>query len=164
MKSALPAGALLALACIIGPTQAAEDSGLARMALCQDSWVDWSKTDRPRLDAFGKKFRANFTHKNNDAFAVPNAPTTVLGLHVAQVYPESVGMGVGFSILVDASYDKSRAVLEKALGKKLRDCEASDGMHTCGLTISEQRTVTLMSEDVSMKKQALIGCYYYYEK
>lgn len=134
------------------------------MALCQDSWLDWQKNDPAKLKIFGDRFRANFSHKDNDAFATPNAETSVLGLHVAQVFPESVGMGVGLSIFVDAPFDKTRAVMEKALGKKLGHCETSDGMQTCASQIAEQRTVTLMAEDSPKTKQTLIGCYYYYEK
>lgn len=164
MKSISVAGALIALACIILPARASDDSGLTRMALCQDSWLDWSKTDAAKLKAFGEHFRTNFTHKANDAFTTPKAETSILGLRVAQVYPDSVGMGVGLSILVDADFDAARAVVEKSLGKKLGHCETSDGMRACELQIAEKRTVTLMSADSPKTKQTLIGCYYYYER
>jgi hypothetical protein len=164
MKTVSVAGALIAFACIILPARASDDAGLTRMALCQDSWLDWSKTDPAKLKAFGEHFRANFSHKDNDAFTAPKVETSILGLRVAQVYPESVGMGVGFSILVDADFDTARAVAEKSLGKKLGHCETGDGMRACELQIAEKRTITLMSADSSKTKQTLIGCYYYYEK
>jgi len=157
-------GGLFALSFAVLPAHAAEDTGLARMALCQDSWVDWSKTDPAKLKTFGEHFRANFSHKDNDAFATPKTETFVLGLRVVQVYPESVGMGVGFSATVDADFKMTRAALEKALGKKLAHCEKGDGMNACELPIAEKRTVTLMAEDSPKARQTLIGCYYYYEK
>jgi hypothetical protein len=157
-------GALIALLFVAVPARAAEDAELARMALCQDSWVDWSKTNPAKLKTFGEHFRANFSHKDNNAFATPKMETSLMGLHIAQVYPQSVGMGVGLSILVDAPFDKTRAVVEKSLGKKLGHCETSDGMHACELQIAEQRSVTLMSGDGPKTRQTLVGCYYYYEK
>jgi hypothetical protein len=85
-------------------------------------------------------------------------------MHVAEAYPDSVGMGVGFSLTVDAPYDTARAAMEKALAKKLVHCEASDGMKTCELEVASQRTVTIMAGDRPKSRQTLIGCYYYYEK
>jgi hypothetical protein len=164
VKTSSLAGAFIALACIIVPARAADDAGLTRMALCQDSWLDWSKNDPAKLKAFGEYFRTHFSHKDNDPFVVPNAATFIVGLRVAQVFPESVGMGVGFSATVDADFNTTRAGLEKALGKKLGHCERGDGMNACELPIGEKRTVTLMAEDSPKARQALIGCYYYYEK
>ena len=73
-------------------------------------------------------------------------------------------MGVGFSVLVDATFDVAKKALEKRLGKPLRECETGDGMQTCGLPIAEQRTVTLMSGVAPNDKQTLVGCFYFYEK
>jgi hypothetical protein len=164
MKTSSLAGAAIALACIAVPAQAADDAGLTRMTLCQDSWLDWSKQDPAKLKAFGENFRANFSRKNNDAFTTPKTATSVAGLRIVQAYPDSVGMGVGFSLLVAADFNKTRVTMEKMLGKKLQHCEASDGMQSCELPIEEQRTFTLMAEDGAQVKQTLVGCYYYYEK
>ena len=81
-----------------------------------------------------------------------------------QVYPESVGMGVGFSVLVDATFDKTKRTLEQRLGKSLLKCTASDGMRTCELEIGKMRTFMLMAEDSAKSSSTLLGCYYYYEK
>lgn len=164
MKTVSFAGAFIALVCIIAPARAADDAGLTRMTLCQDSWVDWSKKDPAKLKAFGENFRANFTHKDNDAFATPKVQTFVAGLRVVQVYPDSIGMAVGFSVLLAADVSKARAVMEKLLGRKLSHCEAGDGMQACDLEIAAQRTFTLMAEDDTKGKQTLVGCYYYYER
>ena len=86
------------------------------------------------------------------------------GLKVTQLFPESVGMGVGFSVLVDATFDTARQALEPKLGKPLRQCESGDGMRICELPIAEQRTVMLMSGDPPNDRTTLVGCYYLYEK
>lgn len=164
MKASSLIGTFIALACIVAPARAADDMGLTRLALCQDSWLNWNKTDPAKLKVYGENFRTNFTHKDNDPFATPKAEVSVAGLRVVQAYPDSIGMGVGVSVLVAADFDKARAVAEKALGKKLGGCEASDGMHSCELKIAEQRTFTVMAEDGAKEKQTLLGCYYYYEK
>jgi hypothetical protein len=95
----------------------------------------------------------------------PRSSQTVAGLPVAQVYPQSVGMGVGFSVIVNANFNAARAALEKRLGRPIRKCEPpSDNMRTCDLEIAEKKTVTLMAEDNPKATMTLIGCYYFYEK
>jgi len=67
-------------------------------------------------------------------------------------------------VLVDASFDTTRQVLERELGMPLRSCERDEGMRTCELSIAEQRTVVLVSGDPPNDTTTLVGCYYYYEK
>jgi hypothetical protein len=154
-----------ALLASVMPARAADDVGLARLATCRDSWFDWQKTDPDKLKIFAAHFRAAFTHKQDtDAFLVPNAETTIEGLHVTQVFPESVGMGVGFSLMVDATFDKTRKTLEKALGRTLEHCETGDDMKSCGHQFAEKRTLMLMAEDSPQSTTTLVGCYYFYEK
>jgi hypothetical protein len=164
MKRAWPVGLLLTL--LVGATSAsgADDPRVENLALCRDSWLDWKTTDPARLNSLGGFLRSAFAHKGNDAFLVPKSPMAIDGLKVMQVFPESVGMGVGFSALVDATFDVAKQALEQKLGKPLRQCEASDGMRTCQLPIAEQRTMMLMSGDPPNDKTTLIGCYYLYEK
>jgi hypothetical protein len=164
MKCAWLAGPSLTL--LLGVTAAvgAGDPRLESLALCGDSWLDWKNTAPARLDSFGAFARSAFTHKDNDAFVTPKSAMTIVGLKVRQVFPESVGMGVGFSVIVDATFDESRRALEQKLGKTLGQCETSDGMRACELPIAEQRTVTLMSSDSPGDKTTLVGCYYFYEK
>jgi hypothetical protein len=162
MKSAAWVGIALALAA--APVRAGDDRPFARMALCQDSWVDWQKNDPAQLKAFAARFRSGFSQKEGDAFVVPKADMTVAGLHIAEVFPESVGMGVGFSVVVDAPFDTARHSFEKALGRKLGKCETSDDMRSCELQIAEKRTIMLMAEDNPKATQTLLGCYYFYEK
>ena len=164
MKTALWAWALVVPLAAIAPARAGDVSSIERMATCQDSWLDWSKNDPVRMKAFGDAFRADFSRSANDPYFVPKTPKTVAGLHVTQVFPDSVGMGVGFSVTVDAPFDQARKSLEKTLGKPLGKCETGDGMRTCGREVAEQRTLTLMADDNPKSATTLIGCYYYYEK
>jgi hypothetical protein len=157
------AGAVLGLAAMLAPARAAEDAGLLRMATCQDSWLDWSKSDPARLTAFAATMHKAYAQHGNDAYATPNAATSIAGLKVTQFYPQSVGMGVGLSVLVDATFDKAKTVMEKVLGKKITQCEASDGSHACELVLGEQKNFTMITAD-NAPNQTLVGCYYYYEK
>ena len=165
MKISARAGLLILFLAGLTPAQAADNLGLERLAICQDSWLDWKASDPARLKKFIDGFQADFSHKGNDAFFVPKSSQTVAGLPVAQVFPESVGMGVGFSIVVNANFANSKASLEKKLGKAINKCEPpSDNMRTCELEIAEKKTITLMAEDNAKSTTTLVGCYYFYEK
>lgn len=163
MKTRFLASAVFGLAFAFGPAHAADDVQIARLATCRDSWMDWSKTAPARLQEFVGRFRSNFAQNGNDGSFVPRAATSIAGLRIVQVFPQSVGMGVGFSVTVDADFDKARKALEGALGKPLAKCETGDGMRSCELDVAEQRTVMLMAAD-NEKDRALVGCYYLYEK
>lgn len=159
--------AIAAIGALVAPAFAAGgDTGLERMATCQDSWLDWKTSDPAKLQAFAARFQSGYTHGEGEqgGFLVPKTPQTVMGLRVTQVFPESVGMGVGFSVTIDAPFDTARSAVEKLLGKKLGKCETGDGMRMCELQIAEKRTVTLMSGDNPNDKTTLVGCYYLYEK
>ncbi len=164
MKFAWPAGLWFALVVGVIPAWGADDPRVENLALCRDSWLDWKTTDQAKLNSVGAYLRSALTHNDNDAFGAPKSPMAIAGLKVTQVVPESVGMGVGFSVLVDARFDVARRAVEQRLGKRLRHCETGDGMRTCGLAIAAQRTVTLMSGEPPNDKTTLVGCYYLYEK
>jgi hypothetical protein len=164
MKIASLAGATLALSFALMPARAADDPALARMALCRDSWFDLKTSDPAALKKYVDHIRAGFTPHDNDPYFLPKSETSILGLHVSQVYPESVGMGVGFSLIVDAPFDKTRKIVEKSLGKPLGHCDTSDGMKACEQQIAEKRDFTLMAEDSPKSTTTLVGCYYFYEK
>jgi hypothetical protein len=164
MNRIMLAGVAIGMFVAIVPAAATDDSGLTRMALCQDSWVEWTKKEPETFVPFRNRFMAQFTRHENDPYWLPKASTSVLGMHVAQAFPQSVGMGVGFSLTVDAPFDKARATMEKALGKKLQHCETGDNMKTCEVEVAPQRTVMAMAEDNPKSRQTLIGCYYFYEK
>jgi hypothetical protein len=89
---------------------------------------------------------------------------TVGSMNVARVFPSSLGMGLGFSVLVDAPFEGAKLALERDLGKPLEDCQSSDGTRTCELAVADQKTVMLATDDAAGDTATLIGCYYYYEK
>lgn len=158
------AGGVLALVILSNPAFAADDDALLRMALCKDSWADWQKSDPAKLTAFADHFHTQFSRHANDPYFLPKRSSSVLGFSISQAVPGNVGMGVGFSLTVDATFGEARAAIERALGKKLQNCEAGEGMRNCELEVAAQRTVTLMSEDRPGSRHTLIGCYYFYEK
>ena len=164
MKRAFATWTFILLGAAIAPGRAADDTGIERMATCRDSWLDWSKSDPAQMKKFGDRFRADFSRKDNDAFLVPRKDTRIAGLRITQAFPDSVGMGVGFSLTVEAPFDKARQVFEKSLGKKLGKCETGDNMRSCELEIADKRTFMLMAEDSAKSTTTLVGCFYYYEK
>lgn len=155
---------LITLQLCIAPAWGADDVSVERMAMCTDSWFVWQKSGSLQLKDFGDHFRVAFVRKESDPYFVPKASVSIAGLRVLQAYPGSVGMGVGFSVLVDATFEKAKQTLEKKLGKSLRKCSVGDGMRTCELEIGPMRTLMLMAEDSAKSSSTLLGCYYYYEK
>ena len=150
---------LLAAAAV--PAHAWSEPNLESMVTCQESWLDW-KSDPARGEQFGQNLRAGFTAQK-EGFLVPRAKTALFGLPVKRVYPESVGMGIGFSVAVASSFDTSRAAVEKKLGKPLV-CEAdNEEVRACQTELGTNKTVMVVS-DTGDTKNALIGCFYYYEK
>ena len=160
------AGLLTVLLAAVIPAQAADNPGIERLAMCQDSWFEWKSSNPARLQKFIESFRSDFSQKKaTDAFLVPKSSQTVAGLPVAQVFPESVGMAVGFSVVVNANFDRTRSSLEKKLGRSIKKCEPpSDNMRTCELQIGDKKTILLMAEDNAKSTTTLFGCYYFYEK
>jgi hypothetical protein len=164
MKSLRLAGPTLALLIAAVPASGAGDPRIENFALCRDSWLELEKTDPAALEDFGVSLRSGFTESSDDGHITPNSPVTIAGVNVTQVWPSSLGMGLGFSALVEAPFDEAKQAVEGALGKPLGECQAGDGMRTCELSIAEQRTVILLSEDPPNDQTTLVGCYYYYEK
>ena len=166
MKQFSWAGILAVVLVAATPAKAADNFGIERLATCQDSWLEWQSGNPAQLKKFIGDFGSAFVQKKDtDAFFVPKSNQTVAGLPLAQVFPESVGMAVGFSVTVNANFDKTKATVEKKLGKSFKKCEPpSDNMRTCELTIGEKKTVVLMAEDNPKSTTALFGCYYFYEK
>ena len=163
MRSKWAAG-IIALLVAATPAWGANDPRIADLALCRDSWLDWKTADPAKLEGFGSFLRSNFDQGGDDGSLAPNSPLSIAGLTVSRVYPSSVGMGLGFSVLVDAPFETTKAALTSELGKPLEHCEAGEGMRSCELSIAEQRTVILASNDPPNDKTTLLGCYYFYEK
>ena len=94
----------------------------------------------------------------------PRKPILLGGLSVVEAFPESVGMGVGFSLTVEANFDKARAEFEKLAGKTFKNCETGEGMKSCELTLADKRTLMIVAGDNGKSPTTLLGCYYFYAK
>ena len=159
------AGILTIFLVAVTPACAADNLSIERLATCQDSWLDWKESDPVQLRNFADSFQSDFLRKEKDPFFVPKSNQTVAGLPVAQVFPDSIGMAVGFSVVVSANFDRTKTSLAKKIGKPLSKCEPpSDNMRTCELEIGEQKTILLMAEDNVKSTTTLFGCYYIYAK
>jgi hypothetical protein len=154
--------ALLVCLAVAAPARAADDL-IEKLVTCKESWYD-NRSDEARMRALGNTFNESFKPHEKEHYFVPKSKVTVLGLPVVQAYPQSVGMGLGFSLLVDANFDKARAALEKATGKSLEQCETGDGMKSCELEVAEKRTLMVLAGENGRSKTTLLGCYYFYEK
>lgn len=154
------------IACSFEPARVfaadAQPSRLEKLATCQDSWLDW-KDDARRTDQYMESFEQGFTQSEDGLSFLPKDATAVLGFPVTKVYPQSVGMGMGFSLLLAAPLQQVRSQVEKLVGKTLQ-CSAGEGMTSCGIELGDKKTVTLASEGDAAVGNSLLGCFYYYEK
>ena len=142
---------------------AADDALLQRLATCQDSWLDW-KNDPVRQARFVDAVEARYTRGARGAGFAPKAPTQMYGLTVTQLYPQSVGMALGFSMLVQADLARTRRAFEAQLGRTMTCTNDGEGSG-CELKLGERKTAVLMAESgAGVAKGTLLGCYYYYEQ
>src|SRR5689334_14714554 len=123
VNTAQLAGILTIFLVAVTPVRAADNLSIERLATCQDSWLDWKDSDPARLRKFAQSFQSDFLQKENDPFFVPKSKQTVAGLPLAQVFPENIGMAVGFSVVVNANFDMTKTSLAKKLGKAFSRCE-----------------------------------------
>ncbi len=160
---AITLAALLAASTGSADVRAADDLQLQRLALCQDSWFDW-KDDAARMSRLQNHFETRFDRSSSaeSAFA-PKSPTSVQGWPVTQVYPQSVGMGVGFSMTVDADHARVRKGIEQQLGKPMV-CATSDSVLSCQIELGEKKTVVLLTDQGGRAPISLMGCYYFYQQ
>ncbi len=154
--------ALLAAITASAAVRAADDPQLQRLALCQDSWLDW-KDDAVRMGRLMHDFETRFDRGASDAAFVPRSSTSVLGSRVTEVYPQSVGTGVGFSLTVNTPHAQVRARIEQQLGKKMQ-CSTSDGFVSCAVELGAKKTALLMTEQNGQAQSSLVGCYYFYQQ
>jgi hypothetical protein len=143
---------------------ATADPAMERLILCKDSWMDWQKANAPQLGPLRDDLNAGYKPHGNDPYFLPKKEITIAGFRVIQLYPGSVGMGVGISAMIAAPFDKAKATYEKLIGKKFVHCENGEGMKTCELELGPKRTAMILAADPEKKPSTLIGCYYYYEK
>lgn len=139
------------------------DPGLLQLATCQQSWLDF-KNDPAKSEKFVASLKSNFKANGRDGSFVPIKPTTILGHDVFQLYPESVGMAVGYSIIVNAGFDAVKGSLEKQMGKPFESCQSASEGKSCERLIGEKKTVMLMEGSRGNSPKTLFGCYYFYAK
>jgi hypothetical protein len=155
------AGALLTVAAA-HTAMAAEEPSLQALATCQDSWFEW-KNDAARMAHFADYMRTRFVPgEGGDAYS-PKVKTMALGYQVSQVYPQSVGMGLGFSMVVQANFAQARQAMEKQLGRTMT-CSISDGVEACEIQLGEKKTAVLMTGNGGKAATSLLGCYYFYQQ
>ena len=73
-------------------------------------------------------------------------------------------MGVGYSVIVNASFDAAKASLEKQMGKPFDRCQDASEGKSCERELAKQKTVMLMEGSRGKDPKTLFGCYYLYEK
>ena len=88
-------GVLIGLVIAVASAWADEDVTLARMATCQESWLDWQTKNPAQLKQFGDRLHAEFSQHGDDAFVIPNANVSIAGLRVTQLFPEQRRHGRG---------------------------------------------------------------------
>jgi hypothetical protein len=165
----LPAAALtvvtsvLTLVICVTPVRAAtpDDGALQRLATCQDSWLDW-KGGSPRMTEFADLLQSRMRRQDDRGAFLPKTAMTLVGLPIEQVYPQSVGMGVGFSAIVRATLADTRRSVEAQLGKPMT-CKSSAEGTGCELVVGEKKTALLMTDD-PRSTRTLVGCYYFYQQ
>ena len=162
--------AMLAIAAVLAGlavpqshAQNKDDAGVLRLLTCQDSWMEW-KGDPIEQQKFVDRHKANFTQNESDGSFVPIKPMSILGHRIAQLYPQSIGMGIGYSVIVNASFDAAKASLEKQMDKRFTRCQAASEGKSCERELSKLKTVMLMEGTRGKDAKTLFGCYYLYEK
>jgi hypothetical protein len=160
----MPSPLALALTLAATVAVAADDiNRIERLATCQDSWFEF-KDDPVKSQAFSQTFISSFVQKGTSGTFTPKSTFVVAELPVIEAHPETMGMGVGFSVVLDGTFENARANVEKVVGQKLKDCQTGDGMRMCGLEFAPKKTLMVMSDDGGKSGRALVGCYYFYEK
>jgi hypothetical protein len=124
------AGILTIFLVAVTPAWAADNLLIERLATCQDSWLDWKKSDPIQLKNHAESFQSDFSQKK-DPFFVPKSNQIVAGLPVAQVFPESIGMAVRFSVMVNANLTRPKRAWQK--GSASHSVNANLRATTCAL-------------------------------
>ena len=163
--STIAIAALVSLGLAHAPSsaQTKDDAGVLRLLTCQDSWLEW-KNDPVKQRQFVDALKADFKRNDRDGSFVPIRPMSILGHEVFQLYPQSVGMGVGYSVIVNANFDAAKTSLERQMGKPFDHCQAASEGKSCERELAKQKTVMLMEGSRGSNPKTLFGCYYLYEK
>ena len=163
MKLSYFSVALVLASIAFSNAQAADDKLFLQLATCQESWLDW-KNIPPKMTPFQNRIATDLKAVEGTAGYTPLKPMSLLGFNVVEVYPGSVGMGLGFSVVVDAGFDNVKTSLEKQVGKRITECSFQENTRDCGYSFAEKKTLTLTEVTKGKNAKTLFGCYYYYEK
>jgi hypothetical protein len=153
------------LACFLSnpaPAQAAAELSLERLASCADSWMDW-KNDTGMAEQFRNYVLSRFEQEPRSSGWLPRRPVSVFGLSVVRAYPQSVGMGVGFSLEVRGAPADVRRAMEGAIGRPLQ-CERAEGALSCEAKVADRRSALVVAADQGRGQNSLIGCFYFYQQ
>lgn len=104
MKPVYPAATFVLLLATLSGVHAEDDPGMLQMTSCQESWLDW-KQDPIKAEKFSRQLQSKFKRNDRDASFAPISETTLFGHKINRVYPQSVGMGLGHSVVVEVSFD-----------------------------------------------------------
>jgi hypothetical protein len=136
---------------------------LERMATCEDSWLDW-RDDPARTKAFAEGLKVSFEQRGKGPSLAPRGRTTFLRMPVLKVFPDTIGMARGFSILLYAMFDDAKALLEQGYSTHLDNCQTSAGTRMCSREIGENKTLLVMGDTGANRHQTLLGCFYNNDK
>jgi hypothetical protein len=153
------------LACCLSnpaPAQAAAELSLERLASCADSWMDW-RHDAGMAEQFRNYFLSRFDQEPRSPAWQPRRPVSVFGLPVVKAYPQSVGMGVGFSLEVRGAPADVRRAMEAAIGRPLQ-CERAEGALSCEAKLGDRRSALVVAADEGRGQNSLVGCFYFYQQ
>ena len=151
------AGLAGALAVAAGPSSQVE---LQRLASCQHS-LDNLNDAKAQMEHFVAGFNTHFSADPQGGGFAPKARTQLLGMSVTQLYPDSAGTALGFSVLVAANFSQARKAFERQLGQPM-NCHDSDGMHACSVEIAEHWTATLLAP-VGHSTASVLGCHSFHK-
>ena len=141
----------------------ADDKLFLDLATCQESWLEWKNIPQ-KMNPFKERVNSELKQTEGTAGYTPLKPMSLLGFNLVEVYPGSVGMGLGFSVVVNAEFEKVKASLEKQTGQRITECSVHENTRDRGYSLAERKTLTVTEVAKGKDAKTLFGCYYYYGK
>jgi len=131
---------------------------LLEMATCQKTWLDWER-DRVKMQEYYDKVSIDFKKPDEEHYYIPRSDQTILGYSIKRLYPSNVGMGLGFSVLIDQPFLDVKESIESQTDIQYDRCENSHGK-ACQKKIAQKKKAMLIETDGLL----LFGCYYHYQR
>jgi hypothetical protein len=139
---------------------AQDEKMIYALATCKQSWIDL-KDDPLRLKQLVVKSPPDGAFDARDHFWIPPAKSTIFGKKINRIYPDSLGPGVGFSVVVQAAFESIKIHLQKKLGKAFDQCGEQGDIRSCSTKFEDKKTLVLLEGGVGNRSETLFGCYYY---